>query len=74
MSLIKKIRILKDQIYFLPSQLIEIKGKITRKSKFWGKLGVKLKKFAAKNQYAKGAELWGPGRLKSGVKLKKLKV
>jgi len=53
LSLIKKIRILKDQIYFLPSQLIEIKGKIARKSKFWGQLGVKLKKFAANDQFAK---------------------
>jgi hypothetical protein len=56
LSLIKKIRILKDQIYFLPSQLIEIKGKITRKSKFWGQLGVKLKKFAANDQFAKGVK------------------
>jgi len=40
--------------------LIKIKDKIARKSKFWSQLGVKLKKFAAKDQSAKGAELWGP--------------
>jgi hypothetical protein len=37
-----------------------------------GQLGVKLKKFTYKDQSVKGVELWGPNRLKSGVK--KLKV
>ena len=57
MSLIEKIEILGDQIYFLPSQLIKIRGKITRKSKFWGWLRAKLKKFAVKDHFKKGAEL-----------------
>jgi len=39
--------------------LIEIRGQIGRKLKFWGQLGAKLKKFAAKDQSAKGAALWG---------------
>jgi hypothetical protein len=57
LSLIEKIEILGDQIYFLPSQLIKIRGKITRKSKFWGWLRAKLKKFAVKDHFKKGAEL-----------------
>jgi hypothetical protein len=32
-------------------------GKFARKSKFWGQSRVKLKKFIAKDQFAKGAEL-----------------
>jgi len=39
--------------------LIEIRGQIARKLKFWGQLGAKLKKFAAKDQYAKGAKIEG---------------
>jgi hypothetical protein len=54
-----KIEIFGDQILFLPSQLIEIKGKIAVKSKFWGQLRVKLKKFTANNHFAKNIELWG---------------
>lgn len=57
MGLIKKIKISKDQIYFLTSQLIEIRGKIVRKLEFWGQLGVKLKNFKAKDHFAKGVEL-----------------
>jgi hypothetical protein len=37
--------------------LIEIRGPITRKLKFWGQLGVKLKKLTAKDQSAKGAKI-----------------
>jgi hypothetical protein len=37
--------------------LVEIKGKIARKSKFWGQLRAKLKKFTAKDHFAKGVEL-----------------
>jgi hypothetical protein len=37
--------------------LIEIRDKITRKLKFCGQLGVKLKKLAAKNHFVKGFEL-----------------
>jgi len=37
--------------------LIEIRGKIARKSKFWGQLRVKLKKFAGNNQFIKGSKL-----------------
>ena len=37
--------------------MIEIRRKIARKSKFWGKLGVKLKIFTTKDQSVKGAEL-----------------
>jgi hypothetical protein len=36
--------------------LIEIKGKIARKLKFWGQLGAKFKKFAANDQSAKSAK------------------
>ena len=32
-------------------------GKIVRKSKFWGQLRVKLKKFTANDHIAKGVEL-----------------
>jgi hypothetical protein len=53
--------------------LIEIRGKIRRKSKFWGQLKAKLKQFAAKDHFGKGVKLWGPNWLKSGVKLKKFK-
>jgi len=34
-------------------------GKITRKSKFWGKLKVKLNKFIVKDHFVKGVELQG---------------
>jgi len=37
--------------------LIEIRGKIARKLKFWGQLRAKLKKFAARDQSAKGAKI-----------------
>ena len=57
MNLIEKIEILKDQILFLSNWLIEIRDKITKKLKFWGQLGVKLKNFAAKNHFVKGFEL-----------------
>jgi hypothetical protein len=40
--------------------LVEIKGKIARKSKFWGQLRAKLKKFTVKNHFAKGAKLQEP--------------
>jgi hypothetical protein len=39
--------------------LIEIRGQIARKLKFWGQLGVKLTKFTAKDQSAKGAKIGG---------------
>ena len=57
MNLIEKIEIFKDQILFLSNRLIEIRDKITRKLKFWGQLGVKLKNFTAKNHFVKGFEL-----------------
>jgi len=47
-------------------------GKIASQLKFWGQLGVKLKKFAAKDKFKKGDKLWGPNWLKSEVKLKKI--
>ena len=56
----------------MSSQLIEIRGKIASKLKFWGQLGVKLKRFAANDEFTKGDELWGPNWLKSGVKLKEI--
>jgi len=56
----------------LSSQLIEIRGKIASKLKFWGQLGVKLKRFAANDEFTKGDELWGPNWLKSRVKLKEI--
>jgi hypothetical protein len=57
LNLIESIEILKDQILFLSNRLIEIRDKITRKLKFWGQLGVKLKNFTAKNHFVKGFEL-----------------
>jgi hypothetical protein len=54
--------------------LIEIRGQIARKLKFWGQLEAKLKKFAAKDQSAKAPKLRGLIDKKTGVKLKKLKV
>jgi hypothetical protein len=50
--------------------LIEIRGKIARKSKFWGQLKAKFKKFTSKdqNKKKKGTELWGPNQLKSWIK------
>jgi len=57
LSLIKKIGIIRDQIQFFPNQLIEIRGKIARKSNFWGPLGVKLKKFTTKDESAKNTQL-----------------
>ena len=53
--------------------MIEIKGKLARKLRFWGQLRAKLEKFTVKVYFAKDAELWGPIWLKSGVKLKKIK-
>jgi hypothetical protein len=53
LGLIKKIEILRDQIYFLPSQLIEIRGQIARTLKFWGQAEI----FTLKNHFAKGTEL-----------------
>jgi hypothetical protein len=49
-------------------------GKIARKSKFWGQLKAKFKKFTSKDQKKKkkGTELWGPNQLKSGIKFKKI--
>jgi hypothetical protein len=52
LGLIEKIGILRDQI-----NLIEIRGQIARKLKFWGQLRVKLIKFKIKDQSAKGAKL-----------------
>jgi hypothetical protein len=40
--------------------LIEIRGKIARKSKFWGKLRAKIKKFTAKDHFRKDVELYRP--------------
>jgi hypothetical protein len=39
--------------------LIEIRGQIARKLKFWGQLGVKMTKFTAKDQSAKDAKIRG---------------
>jgi hypothetical protein len=39
--------------------LINIRGQIARKLKFWGQLGAGLKKFGAKDQSAKGATIKG---------------
>jgi len=39
--------------------LIEIRGHIARQLKFWGQLGARLKKFAAKDQSAKGTTIEG---------------
>jgi len=39
--------------------LIEIRGPIARKLKFWGQLGAGLKKFAPKNHSTKGATIEG---------------
>jgi len=44
------------------------------KLKFWGQLGARLKKFASKDQSAKGATIEGLHWPKPGVELKKLKV
>jgi hypothetical protein len=57
LGLIENIIILKDQIYFLQSQLVQIMGKITRKSKFWGQLRAKLKKLTANDHFEKGVKL-----------------
>jgi hypothetical protein len=54
--------------------LIEIKGKIARKSKFVGQLWAKLKKFEANDHFGKGIKLYGPNWLKSKVKLKRIKI
>jgi len=39
--------------------LIEIRGQIARKLKFWGQLGVKLKKLTAKDVSVKGPNFRG---------------
>jgi len=39
--------------------LIEIRGQTARKLKFWGQLGVKLKKLIAKDISVKGAKIKG---------------
>jgi hypothetical protein len=39
--------------------LIEIRGQIARKLKFWGQLGVKLKKLTAKDVSVKDAKIKG---------------
>jgi hypothetical protein len=57
LSLIKKIGILRDQIQFFPNQLIKIRGKTAKKSKFWGPLGVKLNKFTTNDESAKNTQL-----------------
>jgi hypothetical protein len=36
--------------------LIQFKGKVATKSKVWGQLRAKLKRFAAKDYFAKGVE------------------
>jgi len=53
--------------------LIQIKGKIKRKSKVWGQLKAKLKKFTVKDHFAIGVKPWKFSWLKLGVKLKKIK-
>ena len=70
MGLIEKIEILKDKTKFLQRQLIQIMGKIARKSKFLGHLRAKLKKFTANNFFESDSELWGFNWLKLVVKLK----
>jgi hypothetical protein len=37
--------------------LVQIRGKIERKLKFWGQLRVKLNKFAANDHFEKDVEL-----------------
>jgi hypothetical protein len=59
LGLIEKIGILGDQIDFLPSQLVQIKGKIVRKSKFSCELRVKLQKFAISNHFTKRCQTMG---------------
>ena len=39
--------------------MIQIRGKIERKSKFWGQLRVKLKKFTAKDHFCKRSQTLG---------------
>jgi hypothetical protein len=39
--------------------LVEIRGQIAIKLKFWGQLEAKLKKLAARGQSAKGAKMKG---------------
>jgi hypothetical protein len=68
LDLIEKNRILEDQIYFLQSQLVQIRGKITRKSEVWGQLRAKLKKLAIRDYFAKYIKLYRLNDLKSGVK------
>jgi len=46
--------------------LIEIRGKIARKSKFFSQLRAKLKNFAANDHFTKDTKLWEPNWLKSG--------
>ena len=53
LGLIEKIGILRDQIEFLQSQLVKIRGKIARKSMFWGQLRDKLKKFIVNDHFEK---------------------
>jgi hypothetical protein len=54
--------------------LIEIRGQIARKLKFWGQLGVKLTKSKAKDQTAEAPNWRGLIDKIRGAKLKKLKV
>jgi len=46
--------------------LIEIRSLITRKLKFSGQLGVKLKDSAAKDHFAEDDQLWGLNWFKPG--------
>jgi hypothetical protein len=45
--------------------LDQIRDKITRKSKFWGQLRAKLKKFRIKDLFIKGVWIWGPNSTKN---------
>jgi hypothetical protein len=52
--------------------LIEIRGQIARKLKFWGQLEAKLKKFAAKDQSAKAPKLRGLIDKKNGGEIEEI--
>ena len=54
--------------------MIEIRGQIARKLKFWGQLGVKLTKFTAKDHSTTGGQLWGFNWQNQGQNRKKIKV
>ena len=74
LSLIEKIWILRDQIEFLQSQLVKIRGKIARKSMFWGQLMDKLKKFIVNDHFEKKSNYKDSIDWNQGWNWRKLKV